>query len=104
MGANEAPFVWSDAWVLLSLIYARVPSTRPHLRSVGDHINHAVFTEEELEGGIQRLQAAGYATEENDLIQPTQSVLTWYDNAGSAKRRYVRSDMKRVEMFLGLRP
>ena len=57
----NSQFLSSDAWLLLSLIYAREPAVRDHLRAVGDYINHAIFTNEELEGGLVRLERAGYA-------------------------------------------
>jgi hypothetical protein len=68
---------------------------------VGDYINHAIFTDEELEGGLGRLKSAGYVIEENDQFQPTQSVLDWYEQAGP-KRRYVHKDLERVKKFLGI--
>lgn len=101
MEAQE--FVWSDAWLLLSLIYARTPSTRERVQQVGDFINHAFFTDEELEGGIARLIAAGYATEVEALLAPTSLLLDWYQPVGPATRRSVSADLKRVERFLGIR-
>lgn len=43
MERKGLPFEWSDAWVLLSLIYAQAPAAREHLRLVGDSINHAII-------------------------------------------------------------
>jgi hypothetical protein len=47
--------VWSDAWLLLSLIYGREPLDRQRIRDIGDYINHAIFTDEEVRGGLRRL-------------------------------------------------
>ncbi len=38
-------FVWSDAWLLLSLIDGGEPIDRQRIREIGDFINHAVFTD-----------------------------------------------------------
>jgi uncharacterized protein (TIGR02996 family) len=56
-------FVWSDAWVFLSLDYARRPADRARIVAAGDTMNHAILMEEELEGGLRRLRAWGYAVE-----------------------------------------
>lgn len=77
------------------------PATREHLRSVGDFINHAIFTDEELEGGLRRLVEAGYATDEKGLAQAAPQVMAWYEKAGPAARRSVRADWNRVKRFLG---
>jgi hypothetical protein len=34
-------FVWSDAWVLLALLYAAKPAPRERIRGAGDYINHS---------------------------------------------------------------
>ncbi len=52
-------FVWSDVWVLLALLYAAKPAPRERIRGAGDYINHAVMTDEEFDGGLARLLAAG---------------------------------------------
>ena len=53
-------FVWSDAWVLLSIIYAKKPVDRKGIVATGDYLNHAIMNPEELEAGLQRLSTAGY--------------------------------------------
>jgi hypothetical protein len=68
-------FLWSDAWLLLSLIYAREPADRDHLRAVGDFINHAIFTDEELDSGLARLLQAGHATEHDGRLGLAASAL-----------------------------
>lgn len=97
-------FTWSDSWLLLSLIYAGEPSTLDHLRAVGDYINHAIFTDEELDGGLARLLRAGHAVEHEGRFGPTPQVLSWYASATAGKSRtYVHADLRRVEKFLGMR-
>jgi len=58
-----ADFVWSDAWVLLALIWARKPVGRKGIVATGDFLNHAIMNDSELEGGLRRLQSAGYIVE-----------------------------------------
>src|SRR5262245_18473008 len=97
-------FVWSDAWLLLSLIYARDPADRDHLRAVGDYINHAIFSDEELDGGLARLLQAGHAVTNEGRFAPGPWVLAWYTSITAGKSRTaVHKDLERVEKFLGIR-
>jgi hypothetical protein len=97
-------FLWTDAWLLLSLIYAREPSDRDHLRALGDFINHAIVNDEELEGGLLRLIQAGHAVGTDGRFAPSSQVLTWYNAITAGKARtYVFKDLERVETFLGIR-
>src|SRR5262249_12990301 len=59
LGMSASGFLWSDAWVLLALLYAQKPAPRERIRAAGDYINHAVMTDAELDGGLARLAAAG---------------------------------------------
>ena len=95
------PFPWSDAWLLLSLLYSREPADRERIKSIGDFINHAIFTDEELEGGLARLIAAGHVEQVEERYVASSAVLDWYDHAGP-KRRYVHKDLERVREFLSL--
>ncbi|MGH9962803.1 MAG: hypothetical protein ACREBC_37755, partial [Pyrinomonadaceae bacterium] len=63
----------SDAWLLLSIIYAGAPADsadRARIIEVGDSINHAIFTDEELEGGLSRLLSGGLIREGNGHFSP----------------------------------
>jgi len=96
-------FAWSDAWLLLSLIYSGESADRERLRSVGDFINHAIFTDEELDGGVARLQRAGHVVAEGDRYSPSPAVLAWYSAATAGKSRTaVHKDLERVQGFLGV--
>jgi hypothetical protein len=53
-------FEHSDAWVLLAVIAAPKPADCVGIMAAGDYLNHAVMTDAELEGGLQRLAAAAY--------------------------------------------
>ena len=96
-------FVSSDAWLLLSLIYSRESADRDRLRSIGDFINHAIFTDEELDGGLARLQYAGHVIAASGRYSPSPAVLAWYaaSTAGKSRTR-VHKDLERVKKFLGI--
>jgi hypothetical protein len=97
-------FQWSDAWLLLSLIYAHEPADRDHLRMVGDFINHAIFTDEELDGGLARLVEHGHAIACDGRFGPGPQVLNWFATITAGKSRtYVFKDLERVETYLGVR-
>ena len=101
MQQAHSQLVTSDAWLLLALIYAQEPADRERISRVGDGINHAPFTDEELEGGLQRLQAAGYVAEEAGRFHPAPAVVAWYDRF-SPERARIHKDLERVERFLGV--
>ncbi|MEZ0326925.1 MAG: hypothetical protein ACAH95_13580 [Fimbriimonas sp.] len=61
-------FVGSDGWLLCSLYGAKDPCDRTKLNEWGDFFNHAIFNDDEVEAGIVRLQAAGYAEVTNDQL------------------------------------
>lgn len=92
----------SDAWLLLALIYAGEPADRQRISRVGDGIQHALLTEEELDGGLQRLQAAGYVAEAEERYWPTPAVIVWYERI-SPNRARILKDLERVERFLGVK-
>lgn len=72
-------FGWSDAWLLLALIYSGEPADRVRLRTIGDFINHAIF------------------------YSPSAEVLAWYRSTTAGKSRTaVHKDVERVNRFLGL--
>jgi hypothetical protein len=96
-------FVWSDAWLLLSLIYSGEPADRQRLRSIGDFINHAIFTDEELDGGLARLQQAGYVSVHGHKYSASAEVFAWYTSITAGKTRTaVHKDLERVNEYLGL--
>jgi hypothetical protein len=96
-------FMWSDAWLLLSLIYSGESADRDRLRSIGDFINHALFTDEELDGGLARLQQGGHVVAENDRYAASPDVFAWYAAVTAGKSRTaVHKDLERVKHFLGV--
>jgi hypothetical protein len=74
-------FASSDAWLLASLLLgygAEGALTRKNLIEYGDAINHAIFTQDEIEGGITRLANAGLLLQSADGIVPAGNALAWY--------------------------
>ena len=95
-------FTWSDAWLLLSLIYSEEAADRDRLRAIGDFINHSIFTDEELDIGLARLQRAGHAIAEGDKYCASPAVIAWYTASTAGKSRTaVHKDLERVKGFLG---
>ena len=96
-------FVWSDAWLLLSLIYSWEPADRDRLRAIGDFINHAIFTDDELDTGLARLQREGHVIAEGDKYSASPAVFAWYTASTAGKSRTaVHKDLERVKGFLGI--
>lgn len=89
----------ADAWVLLAVLYARAPADRDELVHVGDYINHAIFTPEELDGGLRRLCAAGYVVDAGGRFAPSPAMREWF-RARRRARSYVHKDLERVKDFL----
>ena len=97
-------FEWSDAWLLLSLIYSGEPADRDRLRAIGDFINHAILTDEELDGGLARLQREGHVIANGNKYSPSAAVSAWYAASTEGKSRTaVHKDLERVKGFLGVR-
>ena len=82
MSANseEQRFIWSDAWILTSIILAtqRVsPATLTGIIAAADYINHAILTRGELETGLTRLVDADYVTHDSHGFSLTDKVRSW---------------------------
>ena len=98
-------FVSSDAWLLLALLYAKEPATRARIREVGDFINHAIFTDKELDEGLSRLLSVNYVVANEKTYHVSPEVLRWYESQSKGKKHtHVFKDMERVERYLGIKP
>jgi hypothetical protein len=66
---------WSDAWLLLAIIYADKPggATLDKIIAAGNAINAAIFTPTELESGLARLTRSGFIEENAGLFVPTKN-------------------------------
>jgi hypothetical protein len=65
----------SDAWIFLSVAYSakKKPATLDLFFSAADHINCAIPTNEEIQGGINRLASVGLIHIENDTFTLSES-------------------------------
>ena len=52
--ANEK-YDFTDVWLLHSILFSRKGATLKRIISTGDYLNHAIFTYEELNRGLNRL-------------------------------------------------
>ncbi len=65
---NPFRFAWADAWLLLSIVYAGKNAMLTNIIRMGDMLNHAIFTDEEMIDGLSRLIVAGLISEENETF------------------------------------
>jgi hypothetical protein len=61
-------FQRSDAWIFVSMAFyqGEVGTSLRDLIATADYINHAIPNDDEIEGAINRLSAAGLVTVEDD--------------------------------------
>ena len=97
---DSITFYNSDAWVLLAIIYANRsgPATLNKIIGAGDAINHAIFLPNELEGGLARLTAGGYVTEDKGTFAPTDKALAY--SGSSRHSRAMLKELKDVQRML----
>lgn len=74
MENTKPQFPSTDAWVLTSIYGASLGGnpTLARIIGTGDFINHAIFTLHELNGGLRRLQEAGYIEVEDSVYPLTE--------------------------------
>jgi hypothetical protein len=91
---------WADAWVLTAAyVTAENPVRLTSLIGAGDYINHAIFTDEELDHALTRLDAGGLAHLEGEVIVLTNDALRLCERAVDSTR-YIDDGMKNVEAEL----
>ncbi|QIF03786.1 hypothetical protein [Roseimicrobium sp. ORNL1] len=103
MMKTPTKFLWSDAWLLMSVYFAGPRgSVAPleHVIGAGDYINHSIFTVSELNGGFSRLQRAGLIAvhEHGFSITPAGEELV---TPSSKKRLRVLKHMHDIREQLG---
>ncbi len=96
-------FVWSDAWILLALLYSggKEGTDLRATIAAADFINHAIPTYDELNGALARLQAARYLERRGRTYRVTPRVLSAYAEIG-ARRRLVQKELDDLQSFLGV--
>lgn len=92
----------SDAWLFqAAALAARLGSTTlAHVIGAGDALQHAIFTKEELDGGISRLRRAGYVEFGASGIVLTATGRDVADRAAVGAKT-VSDELKAVEALLG---
>ena len=99
--AKQIKHNWTDAWLLLAIIYANTNgvATLDRVIAAGDLINQAIFKPEEFESGLYRLTAGGYITHHDCAFKITEKV-TGTSRKISLGSGYVNEDLKQIELLL----
>jgi hypothetical protein len=91
---------WTDAWLLTAACMTdENPVSLRSLFAAGDAVNHALFTDEELNTGMTKLTAAGLADWNGEAIVLSDAGINLYDQA-AGKTRYMLQAMENVESAL----
>lgn len=89
----------SDVWLLLAVQYSKGSATKEKIIEAGDFINHAIFTEEEYNGGIKRLLETGYLTQGNNKYSVSTKFKSVWNN-GISKNQNVHSQLDALKSIL----
>ncbi len=102
MSPDSIQHQWSDAWLLLSIIYAsrEQPATLVSVIQCGDAINRAVFTPSELKSGYFRLTKGGWVTGSDDAWTPSKRAEEFYGTIQKMKLSPY-AEMKQIQRALG---
>lgn len=104
MNRKQFQFVASDAWLLLAILAAGDDvANLEEIVAAGDAINHAIFTEDEMESGLYRLSGGGYIEESNGSFKPSSSAADKY-RVINAKVKAPLRQMDLVSDFIGANP
>ena len=92
---------WSDAWLLLAIIYANQngAATLDRIVAAGDAINHAIFTKAEFESGLARLTESGFIGENDGHFVPTTK--TQLQTKLGHTRHSMHNELNDVAQLLG---
>jgi hypothetical protein len=98
---DNVPHNWSDAWLLLAIIYAdkQGGATLDKIIAAGDAINVAVFSPTELESGLARLTGSAFIEENAGQFVPTKKAQL-QTKLGNT-RRSMHNELKDVAKLLG---
>lgn len=102
MVKDKIEYNWSDAWLLLAIIYAGSGgATLERIIAVGDGINHAIFNPDELESGLFRLTSGGYVKEKSGVFSATSKVKRAH---AASPHRAIHKQLEYIEKFIGAAP
>jgi hypothetical protein len=95
----------SDAWLLLSIILAAGAgqASLEKIIAAGDYVNHAIFTEDELAGGLYRLIRGGDIEEIDGLFRPTSLALEKYEEIFKKKKQLLKQ-LELLRELIGAKP
>lgn len=95
-------FVWSDAWILLAVIYADGQGCDlDNLIKIADYINHAIPTKVELNGAIVRLTQAKMIKESKGKFKAAAKVMKAYSRTHTPRRTALK-EVEDMEKFLSV--
>lgn len=98
---KKIKFQCADPWLLLSIIYANGDS-KSDLTTIigyGDFINHAIFTLQEIQGGMYRLIHSGYVVKKKNLYLPSSRILDAYNKFAKKNKVVIKQlDFIRQEL------
>ena len=105
MDKGRIEYNWSDAWLLLSIIYASrgEGATLERIIAAGDGINHAIFNPDELESGFARLTSGSYIKEKNGVFSAAGKVMRAYAKTTSP-RRAIHKELEDVGRLIRAAP
>ncbi|MCC6643648.1 hypothetical protein IT411_02765 [Candidatus Peregrinibacteria bacterium] len=97
----DAVFQKSDAWLLLAIVMAAVEgrASLAQIVEAGDYINHAVFSDQELNGGLERLGRIGLLSKNGDMIVVEKEAVNLHEEA-SRKTKNLIKIMENLEKLL----
>ena len=98
---NKCEYNWSDAWLLLAIVYAgNGGATLEKIVAIGDGIEHAIFNADELESGLARLTFGGYVKENKGVFSATRKVMKAYAKTTSP-RRAIHKELEDMQKLIG---
>ncbi len=102
---TDFKYEWSDAWLLQAIICGSGDqgASLYHIISIGDALNHAIFTDEELESGFARLTEGGLIEERGERYYATEEAREKYTKA-SSKSGSVLTIRERLAKSIGAAP
>ena len=95
-------YQWSDAWILLAIIYAgkEEAATLSEVVGAADYIQHAIVTFQELEGALARLTKNQLIIDNDGRYSPSGKIITFYKST-TKPRRPVLKEQGDVQRFIG---
>ena len=102
MKRKSEPFISSDAWILLAIIYSGSEGgDTARIVEVADGINHAIPTDAEMAGAFSRLKGSRLIEEHSGKIKAGAVVMDFYSRTTTTQRRIFKQ-LEDIERFLGV--